>query len=111
MNKFLPLLPLGLVLLLVACGDSLTGGGDDQVATQCLAFSQATKKGNQFRHKVHNTCKKNIQVLDSASEQRFTILGHRDVVVNLSSATPSLGACYAPYIPEIKSADQFKCRK
>ncbi len=101
------LLPL---LLLAACDSSSTKGGDDQVATQCLAFSPAEQSGDQFRHKVHNTCKKTIQVLDAVSEQRFTILASGNIEVNLASSTPSMGACFDPYTPE-RSGDQFKCTK
>ncbi len=98
------------VLFLTACDSSSTKGGDDQVATQCLAFSPAEQSGDQFRHKVHNTCKKTIQVLDAVSEQRFTILASGNIEVDLASSTPSMGACFDPYIPE-KAADQFKCKK
>lgn len=105
------ILPIALLVSLSACSDSILDSGKDQIASQCLAFVPAVAVGDQFQHTVHNTCGRNINVLDADTKQRFTILKNGNAVVNLPSAAVNMGACFTPYMPKEQSGDKFTCEK
>ncbi|MEE9447771.1 MAG: hypothetical protein V3V09_07400 [Arenicellales bacterium] len=97
---------------LSACDKIKALGGDDEIATQCLVFGQAEKLTGGYKHLVKNTCDKQINVLEKSTEQRFTLVKKGEQNVILFEATTSMGACFEPYEPDIKSSNgKFQCRK
>ncbi len=106
---------LAMVLTTVAlssCDSGKSNSGSDHVATQCVAFGQAEKLSSGYRHTIHNTCDKNINVYDVDSNQRFSVLKRKSNVIILPSLTPKVGACFDPFAPEVLgNGTEFKCVK
>lgn len=115
MKMIKAVLVLGTVAILSACDSSSSSGGDDKVATQCLAFGTAVKLEGGYRHKVINTCDKKINALEASTEQRLVLDKGEQQDVVMFSATPSMGACFFPFFPVLitEGDDEglFKCRK
>ena len=99
--------------MLAACNSSGSlATGDDEVATQCLSFGTALQSGDSYVHKITNTCSQTVHVLVEQTDERFTLSPSQLHVLSLTTATPSLGACFDPYEPDLKSSNgKFQCRR
>ncbi len=86
------------------CGDSSSSssGGADKVATDCLAFGTAVKISGGYRHNVVNSCNKKINVLESSTNQRFSLDKNENQDVVLFFRQAINGRVLRPISPRVK---------
>lgn len=102
----------GLTALLVGCNSSGSLGGDDEIASHCVAVDAAEQQGSHYVHTLVNVCDKVINVMEPSTRNQWSISPKAKHDVTLSTKKPAFGACFEPYEPDVKeSSGRFQCRR